>query len=86
MPSISRFFGIVITMYFNEHGPPHFHAEYGDRMASFVIETLEIRDGSLPARQARQVRRWAAMHKDHLQANWARARAKKPLTPIPPLS
>jgi hypothetical protein len=44
VPRISYFQGIVITMYFNDHGPPHFHAEYGEYVASIAIETLAVRE------------------------------------------
>ena len=50
MPEISRFFGIVITMYFNDHGPPHFHARYNEFRAIVAIEPVELRDGRLPPR------------------------------------
>lgn len=50
MPQISRFFGIIIYMYFNDHSPPHFHAQYGDQEAIYTIETLEILRGNLPRR------------------------------------
>jgi hypothetical protein len=48
MPSISRFFGLVIYMYFNDHSPPHFHAEYGEWEAVYVIDTLDNLRGELP--------------------------------------
>jgi hypothetical protein len=50
MPTISRFYGIVIRMFFNEHAPPHFHAEYGDFTAEIAIDTLQILVGELPRR------------------------------------
>ena len=50
MPEISRFFGIVITMYFDEHNPPHFHARYGSDRAAIEIATLQVREGRLPSR------------------------------------
>ena len=50
MPEICRFLGIIITMYFNEHNPPHFHARYGDHRAEIAIETLSIIAGRLPPR------------------------------------
>jgi hypothetical protein len=83
MPTISRFF--AITMYYADHMRPHFHAEYAEHMASFAIDTLEVQEGSLPRRQTRLVRRWAAMHERELHENWKRARARRPLTAIPPL-
>ena len=50
MPSVSQFFGIVIYMYYSDHAPPHFHAEYGEDEAVYVIETLELMRGGLPRR------------------------------------
>lgn len=86
MPSISRFFGIEISMFFNEHGRPHFHADYAEHSASFAIDTLEVLQGALPSRQLRLVRRWAALHRDELLTNWNRARSGLPLTAIAPLT
>ncbi len=50
MPEISRFYGIVIKMYFDDHHPPHFHAEYGESQALVQIETLAVIAGYLPPR------------------------------------
>lgn len=85
MPEISRFFGIVIKMYFNEHIPPHFHAEYGEYVAEISIETLEVLRGYLPHRVLGLVLEWAAIHRDELRTNWIYARTKEPLSPIAPL-
>ena len=70
MPEISRFLGIVITMYFNDHEPPHFHVRYGDFRAALTIEPLELRKGELPARVLGLVIEWAQMHRAELQDNW----------------
>ena len=59
MPQVSRFFGIVIYMYYNDHAPPHFHAIYGDGEATYTIETLEILRGKLPRRAHSMVVEWA---------------------------
>lgn len=85
VPRISSFYGIVITMYYAEHGVPHFHALYAGQDASIVIETLEILAGSLPDRALRLVREWAALHRLELEADWEQARAAQPLDRIPPL-
>jgi len=66
MPRISEFYGVVIAMYFAEHGVPHFHALYAGREASIAIETLEILAGSLPDRAVRLVREWARLHRAEL--------------------
>ena len=50
MPEISRFLGIIITMYFDEHNPPHFHVRYNEYRASVDIKTLNISAGTLPAK------------------------------------
>jgi hypothetical protein len=85
VPGISRFYGIVIAMYFTDHQPPHFHASYGEYSASLAIETGEVRTGVLPPRQMRLVKRWAALHQNDLRANWQRARLGRQLAPIAPL-
>ena len=86
MPRISEFFGIIITMYYNDHSPPHFHAIYGDDEAKFSIETLEIIEGTLPRHALALVLEWAELHRKELQNNWIRARSGTPLEPIEPLS
>lgn len=62
MPEISRFFGIVIRMYFDDHNPPHFHAAYAGNEAQVGIEPIAILDGALPNRAASMVFEWAALH------------------------
>jgi len=85
MPEISRFFGIVIKMFFADHAPAHFHAEYSGQEALVTIETLEVLRGRLPRRALALVLEWAAVHRDELRADWERARSGQRLTPIPPL-
>lgn len=85
MPEISRFFGIVIAIYHNDHPPPHFHAKYGANAATFDIETLTLLEGRLPPRVRGLVIEWASLHQAELRANWTRARAKLPPAPIEPL-
>ena len=85
MPEISRFFGIVITMYFDEHNPPHFHARYGSDRAAIEIETLRVREGRLPSRALGLVIEWASEHQEELIANWDAARLDAPLSRIAPL-
>ncbi len=84
MPEISRFFGIVISMFYDEHGVPHFHASYGEHIASVEVDSGLIR-GSLPPRVAGLVLEWRAKHVAELLENWARARSGQPLTRVPPL-
>lgn len=85
MPEISRFFGIVIKMYFDEHPPPHFHAEYGEQEALIDIHTLAIISGQLSPRALGLVMEWAALHQDELRAVWEQARNMEPLGKIAPL-
>lgn len=85
MPEISRFFGIVIKMYFDEHPPPHFHAEYGEQEALIDIHTLAIISGQLSPRALGLVMEWAALHQAELRAVWEQARNMEPLGKIAPL-
>ena len=85
MPEISRFFGIVIRMFYNDHAPPHFHAEYGEHEALVEIESLEVYAGDLPRRALALVREWAALHRDQLRLDWTLARSGRPPDPIAPL-
>jgi hypothetical protein len=64
---------------------PHFHAQYGEYVAQIELGTLQILNGSLPARALRLVREWAALHTDELSDNWERAQALEPLVSIEPL-
>jgi len=85
MPRLSEFFGIIISMYYNDHAPPHFHARYPDYEATLVIDTLEIYEGELPQRALAMVLEWAVIHRVELFQNWDRARQGKPLRRIQPL-
>ena len=85
MPQVSRFFGIVIYMYYNDHAPPHFHAEYGEYEAVYTIETLEIMRGSLPRRAHSMVVEWAILHRNELRDNWNLAVQMQALQKIEPL-
>ena len=70
MPEISRFLGIVIYMYFNEHNPPHFHARYNEYQAAISIETMGIVEGKLPPKVLSLVVEWGMEHKNELLENW----------------
>jgi hypothetical protein len=70
MPEICRFLGIIITMYFDEHNPPHFHVRYNDHRASIDITTLNIINGMLPARVRGLVVEWAELHGVELLQMW----------------
>ena len=85
MPEISRFFGILITMYFNDHAPQHFHVRYGAQKALVLIDPPALLEGRLSPRTLGLVTEWAALHRDELLANWHLARDQQPLNKIPPL-
>ena len=70
MPEICRFLGIVITMYFNDHNPPHFHVRYEEHRALIGIEPLDVREGYLPPRVLGLVMEWGELHRDELLENW----------------
>lgn len=78
---ISRFLGIVVFMYFNEHNPPHVHVRYNEFRAVMDIRSFNLLDGRLPARVRGLVEEWLEMHQDVLLAMWASKRFCK----IPPL-
>lgn len=82
MPEISRFLGIVIYIYYNDHNPPHFHAEYGKYSAIFSIEDLQLIDGKLPVRVISLVLEWAFIHREELLVDWNLAKKKAPLNKI----
>ncbi len=85
MPTISVFFGIVITMYWREHEPAHFHARYGEFEAIIAIGTLEVLRGSLPRRALALAGEWAAAHREELREDWRLCRANQMPKPIQPL-
>lgn len=85
MPEISRFYGIVIKMYFGDHAPPHFHVEYGNDEALISIHTLGVIQGKLPPRAMGMVAEWASIHQEELIADWERAKNLEPLEKIAPL-
>ena len=85
MPEISRFFGIVVSIYYKEHAPPHFHAKYGGQRAAFSITDLRLIEGSLPQRATSLVLEWAFQHRDELLKDWARAEHRENLKEIAPL-
>ncbi len=86
MPEICRFYGIIIKMYFDDHAPPHFHAQYGEHEALLDIKTLGIISGSLPPKALGLVTEWATLYKDSLMADWEKAKNLEPLDRIPPLN
>lgn len=85
MPEICRFLGIVIKMFFDDHNPPHFHAEYGEDTVLIDIRNLSVFAGGLPPRAMGLVVEWATLHQEELLADWERARAQEQLEKIAPL-
>ena len=85
MPEVSRFFGIIIAMYYNDHSPPHFHANHGGDQASIRIDNGEILEGALGIRALRLVEEWRSLHQAELLEDWTRAQARQSLNKIAPL-
>jgi hypothetical protein len=85
MPEISRFYGIIIKMYFDDHNPPHFHAIYGELEAIINIQTLGVISGSLTPRALGLVMEWASLHQTELLNDWEQAKNLQPLDKIDPL-
>jgi len=85
MPEVSRFFGIVIFMYYDDHNPPHFHVRYGESKAIIGIKSLNILRGQLGKRACKKVMDWAEINRSALAKNWELARGYKPLISIKPL-
>ena len=85
VPEISRFFGIIIAMFYDDHTPPHFHVRYGDQKAIVAIETLGVLRGRLSPKALGLVTEWAVQHQEELRADWELARRHAPLQPISPL-
>jgi len=84
MPELSRFYGIVIQMYYDDHSPSHFHALYAGRMATIDIERLTFTDGELPARARGLVIEWATLHQAELREAFRRSAAMQPPARIAP--
>ena len=85
VPRLSAFYGIVIYVYWKDHGPPHFHAEYGEHQALIVIDDGSVFAGSLPRRALRLVREWRGLHLDELRRAWERASRREDPGTIEPL-
>jgi len=81
MPEITRFYGIIIKIFFGDHPPPHFHAVYGEYIALFDINTLNVIEGDLPPRARKLVVEWAENYQVELKTIWETQEFKK----LPPL-
>ncbi|MFH0802288.1 MAG: DUF4160 domain-containing protein [bacterium] len=84
MPVISRFFGIVIYLYWREHAPPHFHAKYQDHEITMEVETGRVA-GQMTPKAVALIQEWRELHIDELLTNWELAAQKKALKRIAPL-
>jgi Domain of unknown function (DUF4160) len=84
VPTISRFHGIVIQMYWDDHPFPHFHARAAGREAKVRVDQIEVIESTLTRKQLRMVCEWAAVHQSELEKNWQRARNGGTLIPIEP--
>lgn len=84
MPTISRFLGIVISMFWNDHAPAHFHAKYGEYRITVEIES-GIVEGKFPRRSLGHVLEWYQLHRQELEEAWARCRNGETPAQIPPL-
>lgn len=85
MPIISVFFGIVIRMFYKEHEPPHFHAEYQAQQAKFDFNGEMIAGQIRSGTALRLIREWAGLHRPELETNWQKMKAGRPLDRIAPL-
>ena len=86
MPEISRFLGMIISIYFEDHNPPHFHAEYNEYEAVISINDLKVLDGSLPSRVMGLIMEWAHLHQAELLENWNSVQKSGKFTKIAPLT
>ncbi len=85
MPQISRFFGIIIYMFFDDHNPPHFHAHYADYKAVIGINDFALLEGKMPAKTLGLIVEWAVIHQKELQKNWELMEKDLPMKKIDPL-
>ena len=85
MPEISLFFGIRVTMYYDDHNPPNFHAEYNGQNVLVDIMEGRILNGAFPSRQLKFVLAWTEIHQAELMENWDLARKDLPLKKVAPL-
>jgi hypothetical protein len=85
MPEICRFYGIVIFMNYKDHESPHFHARYQEQEVTVEIQTGTV-EGKMSKRALRMLFEWSEIYREELLSNWQRARERKPLKPIPPLT
>lgn len=83
MPEISRFYGIIVKMFYDDHNPPHFHVEYQDFEAIIYIHDGRVK-GEMPRKQLKYIYSWLDEHQDELLANWELSTQREPLHTIEP--
>ncbi len=86
MPEVSRFYGIIVAIFLNEHNPPHFHARYGNSKIAIEINSLKVLEGNLPPRALGLVMEWASLHRVELMNDWNLAADNQQLQKIEPLT
>jgi hypothetical protein len=85
MPVVSEFYGIKISFYYDDHNPPHFHADYNNQKILVDIVKGRVIKGAFPSKQLKFVLAWAEIHKDELLKNWELAKQSLPVSKISPL-
>ena len=85
MPEVSRFHGIIVQIYHDDHGTPHFHARHAGRKVKVAIADLSVMHGMLPKPTLDLLLRWAAIHQDELLEAWKRAQQHEAPGKIEPL-
>ena len=86
MPEISRFYGIIIAMFYDDHNPPHFHARYGKDSVAIGIDSLQVLEGHISHRALGLAMEWASQHQKELMHNWNLAKKNRPPKQISPLA
>jgi Domain of unknown function (DUF4160) len=85
MPELSRFYGIIVFMNYNDHDPPHFHARYQEQEVLVEIDSGVV-VGTMSKRALKMLFEWFEQHQEELTDNWENARERRPLIKIPPLA
>jgi hypothetical protein len=85
MPTISRFYGITIAIYFNDHAPPHFHARYAEHEVQIRIADGAVMEGALPPRAMGLVRKWYRRYNVEIARSWEQAQRTGVAERVPPL-
>ena len=86
MPEVSRFYGIVVQIFYSDHAPPHFHAKYAGREILVSIQDMTVLEGRLPPRALGMVMEWAAIHQTELLDAWNRAQQHESPGKVAPLN